>query len=160
MGFGRRLVVVAVLAMFVAAIPAAALATYDNPGTGTQGYWKNHPDAWPVDEIEIGGETYTKTAAITWMNTPGKGDKTIDLFKQLVAAKLNVEIGNDPSCISWAIYYADRWFGAPLDLPNLHDNALGSGVKANSGEWKIWGSDYHEALDDYNNGRLCAPHRD
>jgi len=27
------------------------------PGTGTPGYWKNHPEAWPVEEITIGGVT-------------------------------------------------------------------------------------------------------
>ena len=159
MSFGRRLAIVALVAMFVAAIPAAALATFDNPGTGTQGYWKNHPDAWPVETISVGGVLYTKDAAIAIMKTPGKGDKTYDLFRQVVAAKLNVKIGNEP-CVDWAIYYTDRWFGAPLDLPNPHDNTLGSGVKGNSDQWKYWGSDYHEVLDDYNNGRLCAPHRD
>ena len=148
--------------MFVAAIPAAALATFDNPGTGTQGYWKNHPDAWPVETISVGGVLYTKDAAIAIMKTPGKGDKTYDLFRQVVAAKLNVKIGNEP-CVDWAIYYADRWFGDPtLEPPNPHSNLLGSGVKANNPQWKNpnWGSLYHEVLDDYNNGRLCAPHRD
>ena len=37
------------------------------PGTGTPGYWKNHPDAWPVAVITIGGETYTKGDAIAIM---------------------------------------------------------------------------------------------
>ena len=60
------------------------------PGTGTPGYWKNHPEAWPVDEITIGGVTYTKVEAIAIMNTPEKGDKTYTMFSALVAATLNV----------------------------------------------------------------------
>ena len=152
MGIGRRLAIVAVVAMFVAAIPAAAYATYDNPGTGTPGYWKNHPDAWPVDGITIGGVYYPKAEAIGEMKTPGKGDKTYDLFRHLVAAKLNVIIGNDPSCAWWEDKPdMDNWF---------KDNPLGSKTKANTDQWKIWGSPYLEELDDYNNGRLCAPHRD
>ncbi len=30
---------------------------FPNPGTGTPGYWKNHPEAWPVDYIKIGYTT-------------------------------------------------------------------------------------------------------
>src|SRR6185295_7670920 len=33
------------------------------PGTGTPGYWKNHPAAWPVASITVGGITYTKAQA-------------------------------------------------------------------------------------------------
>jgi hypothetical protein len=122
----------------------------ENPGTGTQGYWKNHPDAWPVESITIGGISYTKAAAIEWMQASGRGDKTYGMFEQLVAAKLNVEIGNDSSCIASEIAAADLWMAAhPID----------SGVRANSDAWKNSGSDLHGDLDDYNNGRLCAPHR-
>jgi hypothetical protein len=123
--------------------------TFTNPGTGTIGYWKTHPEAWPVESIIIGGVSYTKQEAINWMSTPVKGDKTLNLFAQLVAAKLNVLIGNDPSCISAEIQAADDWLAL---------YPVGSGVKAKSAEWGTI-SGAHTALDDYNNGRLCAPHR-
>ena len=122
----------------------------ENPGTGTQGYWKNHPDAWPVDDIWIGGIEYSKTDAIDLMKASGRGDKTYGMFEQLVAAKLNVLIGNDASCIAADIAAADTWMAA---------HPVGSGVKANSDAWKNSGSDLHGDLDDYNNGLLCAPHR-
>lgn len=121
-----------------------------NPGTGTIGFWKNHPEAWPVASIVVGGVTYTRDAAIAVMKTAGKGDKTYDLFVQLVAAKLNVEIGNDASCISADIAAADAW---------LASHPLGSGVGAGTAAWSSI-SGVHTRLDDYNNGRLCAPHRD
>ena len=35
------------------------------PGTGTPGYWKNHPGAWLVQTIVVGGVEYTKAQAIT-----------------------------------------------------------------------------------------------
>lgn len=124
----------------------------DNPGTGTIGYWKNHPEAWPVNAINVGGVDYTREAAIEWMDTPGKGDKTIDLFKQLVAAKLNVILGNDSSCVQDQIDDADTW---------LSSYPLGSGVKADSDAWQSGGGGVlHSHLTDYNEGKLCAPHRD
>ena len=122
-----------------------------DPGTGTIGYWKNHPEAWPVDEIIIGGITYTRDEAIEIMKSKKvKGDKTHDMFAQLVAAKLNVEIGNSSGCINGIIASADDW----MSIYNV-----GTGVSADSEAWKM-AEDWHEMLDDYNNGRLCAPHRD
>ena len=122
----------------------------DNPGTGTIGYWMRHPDAWPVDSITVGGITYTKAEAISEMVAPGRGDKTYDMFPQLVAAMLNVEIGNDDTCIAADITAADAW---------MTTNPLGSNVRANSAAWQGSGSALHGNLDDYNNGDLCAPHR-
>ncbi len=120
-------------------------------GTGTQGYWKNHPDAWPVDLITIGGIIYSKTEAINIMDQPGKGDKTYDMFDQLVASKLNVFIGCTSSCIDQTIKDADIW---------LTNNPLGSNVKASDPAWQNEGSNLHTTLDDYNNGLMCAPSRD
>jgi hypothetical protein len=118
-------------------------------GTGTLGYWKNHPSDWPVSQITIGGVTYSKTQAINWMGTASNGDKTIDLFKQLVAAKLNVLVGNASSCINDTITAADNW---------LRTYKLGSNVSASSAAWTT-GGPLQTTLDNYNNGLLCAPHR-
>jgi hypothetical protein len=124
------------------------------PGTGTPGYWKNHPEAWPVDEITIGGELYTKDDAIGLMKTPGKGDKTFTVFRALVSAKLNVLIGNDDSCIAESIAAADAW----MEKENY--GPVGSGIRANSVAWKE-GEPLYRELDDYNNGKLpCASPRD
>ena len=59
-------------------------------GTGTPGYWKNHPDAWPVESVTIGGVSYTKDQAINEMSMPVKKDKWYSMFKALTATKLNV----------------------------------------------------------------------
>lgn len=120
------------------------------PGTGTPGYWMNHPEAWPVDVITIGGNVYTKDEAIGLMKDPVKRDKTFTMFPALVAAKLNVLVGNDDSCIADTIAAADAWMAA---------NAVGSGVKGSSEAWKM-GEPLYEELDAYNNGKLCAPSRD
>lgn len=121
-----------------------------NPGTGTPGYWRNHPDAWPVDTIDLGGLTYTKAEAIEILSSPTKGDKTITMARAVIAAVLNVTIGNDGSCIANDLYSAQSWLAA---------YPIGSGVKASSDAWAV-GEPLATRLDDYNNGFLCAPHRD
>lgn len=127
------------------------------PGVGTPGYWKNHPEAWPVQEITIGGVPYAKGSkkdkgsAIWWMSQDDKHDKTITMFRSLVAAKLNVMVGNDSSCIEDVIREADAWM--------TQYGPVGCGVRASSEAWKL-GEPLYLMLDDYNNGRLCAPARD
>jgi hypothetical protein len=115
-------------------------------GTGTIGYWKNHPDAWPLTSVTLGGVTYTQAQAISILGVAVKGDKSISLAKQLIAAKLNVADGNDASCISATITAADQWL--------IAHGGVGSGQKQWDG-----GDILHDELDAYNNGELCAPHR-
>jgi hypothetical protein len=117
-------------------------------GTGTPGYWKNHPEAWP-DTITIGGITYSRDDAIYWLKRVGK-DKTTTMFSSLVSAKLNVLIGNVSSCVTTTITRADAWMAT--------NGPVGSNVAASSPAWAA-GQPLHMTLDDYNNGRLCAPHR-
>lgn len=128
------------------------------PGTGTPGYWMNHPEAWPVDydSIIIGGLSYTKAQAIALMQAPVAGDKTFTMFAALVAAKLNAAIGCPTACpgadIGATITAADAWMW-------LHP--VGSGVAA-GGRTSPWrqGEPLYYLLDQYNNGLLCVPHRD
>ena len=122
-----------------------------SPGTGTPGYWKTHPEAWPVSSIMIGAVTYSRDDAIAFMLTAEKGDKTFTLFRALVSAKLNVLIGNNSSCIASTIQSADEWMA--LYGP------VGSGIRGNSYAWSL-GEPLYLMLDRYNNGGLCAPHRE
>lgn|GEM_PF-2406555 len=55
----------------------------------SMGYWKNHPQAWPADEIEVGNNTYTKQEALNILNGANAKDATRMLAAQLIAAKLN-----------------------------------------------------------------------
>jgi hypothetical protein len=121
-----------------------------NPGTGTPGYWKNHPEAWPVDTVTVGGVTYTKAQAIALLNQVGK-DKTLTMFSSLVPAMLNVAIGNDNSCVGGTITLAQEWMAKY--------GPVGSNVHAASYAWKV-GEPLHRLMDNYNNGMLCAPHRE
>jgi hypothetical protein len=121
-----------------------------NPGTGTPGYWKTHPEAWPVQTITVGSVTYTKAQAIALLEQVGK-DKTLTMFSSLVPAILNVTIGNDASCVSSTITQAQAWM--------VTYGPAGHGVSASSYAWKV-GEPLHRLMDNYNNGMLCAPHRD
>lgn len=125
------------------------VSTVSQPGTGTPGYWKNHPEAWPVTEVTVGGVTYSLSEAIALLETPGK-DRTVTMFSSLVPAMLNVAAGNDPSCVTSTIEAAQEWM--------TKYGPAGRGVHAASYAWKI-GEPLHRLLDNYNNGMLCAPHR-
>ena len=102
----------------------------------------------PVAGITIGANTYTKAEAIAWLGKVGK-DKTTTIFASYVSAYLNGLIGNDTSCVSAAMSLAKAWLA-------LHP--VGSNVAASSADWQQI-EPSHQALDAYNNGLLCAPHR-
>jgi hypothetical protein len=118
-------------------------------GVGTPGYWKNHPEAWPLTELTIGGKVYTQQAALDLLTQAEKGDKSLTLFRALVAALLNKAAGNNTTCIDSTIVGAQTWMQA---------NPTGSRVKASSDAWKV-AEPMYELLDAYNNGLLCAPSR-
>ena len=137
-------------------------------GTGTPGYWKNHSAAWPVDSIVLGDPalqtwTLTKEQAIAFMSKPVAGDKTYTIFASLVSAMLNVfGDANNPACISAEI--ADAHHGFSIYGGGVA--GVGSGVKAKSDAWVGGATNpfkaaepIHTQMDDYNNGKLCAPHR-
>ncbi len=118
------------------------------PGTGTPGYWKNHPEAWPNIPLVVGGVTYTKMQAVAALGKTGK-DKTVTMFQSLLSAMLSVGVGNDSTCISTAIAQGNAWLAA---------YPLGSNVAGGSAAWTV-GDPIHNTLDAYDNGLLCAPHR-
>jgi len=125
---------------------------HPSPGTGTPGYWMNHPEAWPVDSIVIGGVAYTKDQAIALMFAPTAGDVTYTMFQALVAAELNVMIGNASSCIASTISAAQDWM-------TIHPVGSGVAARGSTSPWRV-GEPLYIMLDNYNNGLLCAPHRD
>jgi len=130
-------------------VPSASL----NPGTGTPGYWKNHPTAWPVPGITVGGHTYTKAQAIAILSKVGK-DKAATMFSSLVPAMLNVMIGNESSCVAAYIAAGDAWLTTYVPL----GVGISPAIAASSYAWTV-GEPTHQTLDAYNNGQLCAPHR-
>ena len=81
------------------------------------GYWKRHPDVWPVKPLALGNETYTLPELLDLLNRLTKGDASLILAQQLIAAKQNVASGADPSTIAGPIAAADTWlagYAGPL----------------------------------------------
>lgn len=110
--------------------------------THTQGYWKNHPEAWPVEEISLGGIPYSKAEAIAILEVSPQGDATYILAHELIAAKLNIASGADPSAVDGAIRDADQW---------LIVNPLGSDPEDPA---RADGIDMAGILAEYNEGAL------
>ena len=129
--------------------------TVSGNGTGTPGYWKNHPEAWPDAGVTVGGILYQGATIQTAIKLMGKvsGDKTYSMFSALIAAKLNTmpSLNNNFDCIAGTLFHADEWMTAhPVGVVV---------VKASSPDWQGGADEWHQKLDDYNNGKLCAPHR-
>lgn len=120
----------------------------------TQGFWKNHPSAWPLTSLTLGGQTYTQAELLTILTTPvgsgGSADASLILADQLIAAKLNIANGSAP--ISDTVAAADALLGG-------FTGKLPYGVTPSSvtGQAMVNNAD---TLDNYNNGQLtpnCIP---
>jgi cysteine-rich repeat protein len=91
---------------------SSSLDNNDGDCTLTQGYWKNHPDAWPTGSLQLGTNTYTKAELLVILKTPVRGNGLISLSHQLIAAKLNVAAGATDATISATITAADALIGS------------------------------------------------
>jgi hypothetical protein len=114
-----------------------------------QGYWKNNPDAWPVDSLTLGSQTYTKTELLTILTTPTKADASLILADQLIAAKLNIANGSgEPAPVPSTITHADSVLSGFSGKLPYH-------VKASSPNGQAMVTDA-TTLDNYNNGLLTS----
>lgn len=98
--------------------------------TLTQGFWKTHNPTvcavdptsplcidWPVTSLLLGTVSYDVSQLISILNTPAAGNGLIVLAHQLIAAKLNVAAGADPTDVAGAIAAADIVIGGLLVPP-------------------------------------------
>ncbi len=87
---------------------------------GNANYWRTHPDDWPVESLALGLAVLTRDEAIALLGTNHRGDETIKLAYELIAAKLNLLTGGgapepDFDPVAWAaemgelIAAADDW---------------------------------------------------
>ena len=128
--------------------PTATATPSGTPGVCVrgQGYWKNHPDQWPVTELQLGNVTYDQQQLLDILHQPVRGNGLVSLAHHLIAAKLNIAAGADPSCVEETIAEADALIG-DLVVPPVGDGYLAPrDVEA-----------IKDILEDYNEGRLCAP---
>ncbi len=66
----------------------------------SMGFWKTHPAQWPVASLTLGSQTYTQAELLPLLTTPVRGDASLILADQLIAAKLNIANGADPTLVS------------------------------------------------------------
>jgi hypothetical protein len=127
--------------MSVTSAPLAQNCTY------TQGYWKNHTGVWPVISLTLGSVNYTAAELLAIFNQPAGGNKLVILAHQLIAAKLSIANGADPSAASATIAAADALIGGLVVPPVGSDNLPSSPATG-----------YANTLDDYNNGLIGPGH--
>ncbi len=112
--------------------------------TLSHGYWKNHPESWPVDSLKLGTQLYDKEALLKILKEPARGNGLISLAHQLISAKLNIAAGASlPLAIKEVIQEADTLIVGLIIPP------LGNGYIKPSQTGGIT-----ETLDDYNNGLI------
>ena len=116
--------------------------------TLTQGYWKNHPGAWPVTSVTLGSVTYTQAEALSIFNQPVMGNGLVALAHQLIATKLNVASGST-NTVSAEIDDADDLIGGLVVPP------VGAGSLTSAEAWSL-----AQALDDFNTGATGLGHCD
>ena len=74
----------------------------------SHGYWKTHPTAWPVASLQLGAQTYNKAELLSLLSKPSKGDASVILAHQLIAAKLNLAVGVNGQPVATTIADVDQ----------------------------------------------------
>jgi hypothetical protein len=115
--------------------------------TYSQGYWRNHPNAWPVTSLALGTVTYQAAELMAILDNPARGNGLVILVHQLIAAKLNIANGADASAVQQAVTDADNMIGA-LVVPPIGNDSL---TPAQTG-------DLTETLTEYNEGTIGPGH--
>jgi len=118
--------------------------------TFTIGFWKNHPELWPAGcfPMLLGANAYTAADVMLILNQSAAGNGAISLAHQLIAAKLNICQGADPTAAVSCIATADAMIatcGADK-LPPLGTCSLTPGSTSAT----------TQCLDNYNSG-LTGP---
>ena len=115
--------------------------------TFTIGYWKTHTGAWPVTNLTLGTVNYTAAELLSILNQPAGGNGLVILAHQLIAAKISIANGADPTAVAAAIASADAIIGG-LVVPPVGSDTLSPGsVNALA-----------TLLDNYNNGLIGPGH--
>lgn len=127
--------------------------------TYTWGFWKNHGpvgcasgnnvNVWPggATPMLLGNVLYTATQLCAIFNTAAAGNGLLSLAHQLIAAKLNLAYGANPTLISSTIAAADAQIGN-LVIPPIGAGYLSPGSTSSK----------TNLLDLFNNGKNGPAH--
>ena len=141
-----------------------ALARYDSSGCVIEpptptfecplshGHWKNNPGMWPVSSLTVGSQTYSKAELLVLLSASSQTDASLILARQLIAAKLNLANGSDPTPVASVVASGDSLlaaFSGKLPYQVKSSAAVGQAMVAAA-----------NVLTSYNNGLLtpaCVP---
>jgi hypothetical protein len=122
--------------------------------TYTMGFWKNHEDVWPTTGLTLGGVYYDAGELDALLESPTRGDASMILAHQLIAAELNVLDGASDADIGDAVADADAWLAANADA----DGTLPYGTRKSPE--RAAAITLAGALDAFNNGYTGPGHCD
>src|SRR5262249_40649750 len=108
--------------------------------------WANQPQSWPVNTLALGNQSYGKGQLVSLLSLPANGDASLILAEALIAARLNIANGSDPSPISDTLTSADSLL-TPYALPLPYSEPTSS---ANGQQMVSLAS----VLESYNHGQL------
>jgi hypothetical protein len=129
---------------------------HDGGCTYTQGYWKTHgidpfgqnSDQWPADVqangLALGNVSYTELQLLQILQMSSGGNGLVTLAHQLIATKLNIANGSDPTAIAATVAAADALIGNNV----VGVNSLSPGSV----------SSLVQALTNYNEGHIGPGH--
>lgn len=131
------------------ATPTATPTPTPTPGcVFSQGFWKTHPEVWPVDSLTLGNVLYTAAQLLQIYHQPVQGNCLVALAQELITAKLNIANGAPHDCIDTVVTQADLTIGN-LVVPPIGNDSLPCNI-----------SQLIQGLHDYNIGlnQRCAEH--
>ncbi len=91
----------------------------------TSGFWKNNPEMWPVDALNIGGVEFSKDQLVEMMMAPIRGSGRLLMTRDLIAAKLNVANGCE-NLINKVIVQGDLYLITNPVFENIHCSSMSS----------------------------------
>lgn len=111
----------------------------------TQGYWKNHQGVWnDGGGMYLGNTFYTNAQLESILQSPVRGDASVALAHQLIAALLNIDAGTDSTPIASVLSDAATLLGSGT-VPEGISPSSPTGVQMENDE---------SVLDDFNNGGI------
>ena len=135
----RKMMIMPLVALAIISVSAQGVLACT---TGTPGYWKNHPEAWPTGIVRVGSTDYSlprqvaKNALMEMLTTnPGKiSDKLLQaqiiLKQKIVAAQLSMLkypgwTNPDTGIPDWGqAWYFDGYTGGMVGLISDANTAL------------------------------------
>jgi hypothetical protein len=112
------------------------------------GYWKSHPNAWPVKTLVLGDQGYQQAELLALLKNAPAGDASLILARQLISANLNIANGSDATAqVTDAMSSANNWLYLSGKLPsNIKPTSTPGQALLNAAA----------VLEQFNNGLLTA----